>query len=689
MVDWVAARWMARLWALCATLLLLTRVSAAEDGTLHLSAVAVLGQDVPSGSGWFSCAVRLENRADTQLEGTVELTSEIPWTSGSAIVLTRAPFSLAGKGKVALELPTHGFDSSSPSLSVVARGEAGQELAKIELPEPRMAEPLLFDFNPTQTIGTGIRGKKVAVAGARLRGTYTAPMAAVGNPASNPATGDPVLPARAAGYAAVTVALAKSEQLARLKGAELEALGNWVLGGGALAVVMSRPEDFRSPVLGSLVGAGFRQIAAPKELGEVAQFIIPDDSSSRSPYYGRGQSVRVAVELGPSADVAGRLVSYAGGGLRPSPWGASASYGLGEVHLLAFDPTREAEVADGWVQHKMLDLLRHAWERQATVAFGHGQQPLDSNRASEIRKLLDPNEGARWAIAVALLMLLVYAVLAGPVNFHLASKRGKPLRALVHLPIWSGATLLAIVGLGAVSKGVEGRARRVSLIEAGAGTTRASITRYRGFYASSAAEMFVRGSAVGSVLDVFGENEGKNRILMVDRDGVRLEQVRAKPWQTVVVREDTFVTTGGGVSLVQSGPDLVVKNLLGRDLRGVLVKAPGKEIRFFERLADGESIRHADGVNVAPAWGPATTPRRRALGARGVLAKHLDGAASGLSAAWAALEAVSGHETDWWPDDVPTVVAQIDGGEGLTRDSGLRLDSDRLLIRVVGFGGLP
>jgi hypothetical protein len=38
---------------------------------------------------------------------------------------------------------------------------------------------------------------------------------------------------------------------------------------------------------------------------------------------------------------------------------------------------------------------------------------------------------------------------------------------------------------------------------------------------------------------------------------------------------------------------------------------------------------------------------------------------------------------------VPVLLAQMDGGQGKTSDSGLRLESDRLLVRVVGWGGAP
>src|SRR4030095_14005527 len=110
------------------------------------------------------------------------------------------------------------------------------------------------------------------------------------------------------------------------------------------------------------------------------------------------------------------------------------------------------------------------------------------SRLSQVRRELDPNEGTRWTIVVSALLLLAYAGLAGPLNFYLARRAGQPLRALSRLPLWSGAALCLVVVLGLLGRGVSGRARRLSLIEAGAGMTRAVATRFRGLYASSARE---------------------------------------------------------------------------------------------------------------------------------------------------------------------------------------------------------
>ena len=359
------------------------------------------------------------------------------------------------------------------------------------------------------------------------------------------------------------------------------------------------------------------------------------------------------------------------------------------MHLLAFDATKAPFVDDRWVQLKMIDLVRHSWERRSHIILPHGASALDRPSVAEVRKVLDPNEGTRWAIAVAAILLLAYAVFAGPVNFVRAARAHRPLRALVHLPIWAGSTMAVIVGLGIVSKGVSGRSRHLTVIEAGAGMGKASVTRFRGFYASSADELTVHASHRGNVLDVAGETDDTGRNVVVDRDGARLERMQAKPWQTVVVREDGFTSLGAGVSIVQDGGGTQVVNRTARDLVSVVVKIPGDDARFFPKIGDGETVVVGKGKALSKRIG------ERTYGPRDLLPlnveefeRELDDNQTRGSDGWRALEHLVYGYADWWPDDVPVLIGQVDGGEGKDSDSGLRLDRDHVLLRVIGYGGL-
>ncbi len=681
---------------LCAALLLLALASqaqapssAAGPGAVSLEAFPVLGLNAPASPGWMTFAVRLGNSGDAELAGTIELVSEVHGSGDTYRSVTRAPFSASGRSVVTVQLPSHGYGPIPPSLSVRALDARGETIAETEIPSLGLPGPLLFDLNVPSRIAPAVRGTGIPVTSRRgIRGSYGAPTVTVSSPQVNAATGDPVLPERAAGYSTATVVLVRSAQLAKLRGAELTALSDWVTAGGSLAIVVTRPEDLRGGPLEALLGGrALPTDPPPSLLGGQAFEVVPDPATGGSPHgYGAPSPSRMQ-RAAPGERVAGDLVSYQGGNLHPSSWGNSASYGLGEVHLLAFDATRELHVSDTWVRLQILSLLQHSWDRRADVIVPHAALALEEGGVREVRRQLDPNQGTRWAIAVAAFLLLLYAVLAGPVNFYWAARRGRPLRALGTLPVWAAAALALVVLLGVAAKGVRGRARHVSLIESGAGMERAAAVRFRGFYAASADRLTVRAFERGAVLDVASREDQTQRTLVLDRDGARLEEFRAKPWETVAVREDGFVSLAGGVSIrVAPDGEIAVKNRAARDLLGVLLKVPGQaEPYYFPRVKDGALVKAAEGRRLSGV--DLTAASCRALCAP-QFARDMNEASAGLGAVWMALEDLGGYEATWWPADVPVLLGQLDGGEGRTRDSGLRLDADRVLVRVVGYGGV-
>jgi hypothetical protein len=156
------------------------------------------------------------------------------------------------------------------------------------------------------------------------------------------------------------------------------------------------------------------------------------------------------------------------------------------------------------------------------------------------------------------------------------------------------------------------------------------------------------------------------------------------------VREDGFASLGAGISLISSGSEIEVKNRAARDLLAVVVRRPGGDAFYFPRIADGDSVKVSSGQKL-PRLGKMTIlggmPMRR-LDAS-VFAEKADHDAQGVSGAWRALERYVGSSSDWWPDDVPVLIAQLEGGEGKSSDSGLSIDVDRVLVRVVGWGGVP
>ena len=656
----------------------------------------MLGASSPSVDGWGELYLRLENSGDQAVNGFLELHAEPikstahGRTSSSYPLpersLSRAPFAIAGKSRVTLLLPSHSLVSRVGDVRVTAVDALGNELTSERLASLRTLDPLLFDLTEPSRMAVALNAAPMPIRRRAYGYSYGGATLTVSTPQRNPSTGELVLPDLAAGYASATLVLATGRTLSTLSPPLRDALFSWVLSGGALAVIIDRPEDVSSPWLEALAGGRVHSTAAAHQLAQIAQFSVRVDATGKSL---PGSEPHIVLQSAqPSPELAATFFGLSGPNLRVSPWGEAASYGLGEVHFLAFNPDSELGANDAWARLKISDLIRHAWERASVVALPHGEASLDDARAAGVRRVLDPNESTRWTVVVSALLLLIYAALAGPLNFFVAQRKGRPLRALLFLPVWAGLALVSIVVLGILGKGVVGRARHLTLIEAGAGMARAAVTRFRGLYGSAADDLTVR-AARGNVLDVIGEPEDITRELVVDRDGLRLERLREKPWDLQVVREDGFVNLGAGVSLVQ-GPDgtLNIKNRCARDLLSVVVNTPGRGLSYFPKIADGQTVSVEQGRrlgHVALSTSPSGAHPLSVAAFRDAVEERAKGVGNALDA----LETLAGNDVDWWPDDVPVLLAQMEGGEGKTQDSGLHLDVDRVLVRVIGYGGVP
>lgn len=672
--------------AAAALALVAPRARASGPG-LVLEATPLLGASVPDDGGWRSVRVRLENPSNELLKGSLVVETRSGFSRGTTELSSVLPFALVGKGQVSVEAPTHGFGGGGTQIRVRAQSSQGEVLAESLISGINPADALVLDLGNPSRLGPLLRNrpfpsKRGAPYGTRARLAQIAVSAALEDAAS----GDLVLPELAGGYSAATVVIGSGRDLSRLSDTELSSLANWVLSGGALALHIDRPEDFARPLVTALAGGRVERAPAAEKLARTELFVVPaDDADTARATPAPPKLVRAA----PAAETVKHLVGYRGGNLRETGWGAAATYGLGELHLLAFDPRDPTTLGDAWTRHKLVALVDHAYSRETAAVVRHSSSLPGELSIDGIRRELDPNQATRWTIVVSALLLLAYAGLAGPLNFFLAARKGRPLRALWQLPVWSLATLSIIMLLGLFGKGVRGRARRLALFDTSAGLSRAAAVRFRGFYAASSRELTVRATRREHVLDLGGTSFDIARQLTVDGDGARLTGLRTKPWQTVLVREDGFGELGGGISVVSRSGELSITNRTGRDLVGVVVRAPSGEATYIPRLKDGKSVRASDGtplgtLGYASAAGSSAVPLDS-----GRFSSTLDHDFPGLGRAWGALEPAFASDSEWWPPDVPVVLAALDGGEGKQTDSGLDVDYDRVLVRVVGEGGAP
>jgi hypothetical protein len=661
------------------------------DVAAEIAPVIGAGNTLPW--GWNQILVRIQNNGARPARGEVDVATR--QYASERVFRATAPYSVAAGASVHVRVPVR--VAAYTDLQVRVIDEVDGQVASQDIGSSGQGSVLLLDTTPASRLRAAVNEAPIAplfMPSRRAAPSSGALQLFVGQARVDPATGDVVLPDRPALYATADAVLMRTDTLARLVGAELDALAGYVLGGGTLALIPSRPEDLRNPTLVALAGG---EVALTRVAQETLREILPTPSTGSM-----GASKSIPRAPNPTDEVAQVLAGWSGGNLRPSVYGSSAAYGLGEVHLLAFDPTSRPAIDDPWAQLRVIDLARRAYDRRSTVVFRPGDEDAGHD-LNKVRQQLDPNESSRWAIGISALLLCLYAVLAGPINFSLAARKGKPLRALWHLPIYAAAAFALVVGIGIAAKGVTGRARHLTLVEAGAGMTKGAARRYRGFFASQIEDLTVRTTDASSVVStaVAAETAARRDRLLVDRDGARLVDVAALPWQTVVVREDGFASLGEGIAILpEPGGGAAVVNRTGRSLRAVVLWLPSGDARYFARVRDGERVLSSAGVDLGTtvkgrSWISLAGAGRRVggldvhdLGA-GLLSPIVEPDATGLGDAWWALEEAASEAIDWFPSGVPVLLGQLDGGEGRASDSGVRLESDRLLFRIVGFGGQP
>jgi hypothetical protein len=651
---------------------------------------SAMGKSVPA--GWNEMLVIVSNRGARPIRGEVVVSERQVVSKQSNTFTATAPFNAGAGASVHVRVPVEVSAYGELTVDVTSDGVV---LSSTRLSTHTPGGVFVVDVSEAARVRGAIGDVPVFPAytpAAASRGSGPPPAVSVSAPRFDPATGDPVLPDRAALYSAVDAVVMPSDLLTRLSGAELEALAGYVLAGGTLALSIVRPEDVRHPTVSAFAGGSVSIIGASAAVFQ--ELVLP------MPRSGPDAKV-IPFARNPTDDTLKALAGYAGGNLHGSLFGNTASYGLGEVHFLAFDPARKPALDDPWANARLVELARRGHDRRATQIFRPGAV-ASTRELPEVRKQLDPNESSRWAIGAASLLLCAYAILAGPLNFSRASKRGKPLRALWYLPLFSLLTFGVVVGIGTIAKGVYGRARHLTLVEAGAGMTQGTARRFRGFYASHAKQLTVRTSDRQSVTaTAIVESAVRKDQLMVDREGVRLVRLEALPWQTVVVREDGFASLGEGIALTRDGEaDVAVTNRTGRNLRGAILRTDAGAFHYLGRVKDGDKVG-SRGAKAMSSWkegrdweSAVQSPVRAGLlEVRRLRANELgpilDTDAPGLAEAFQAMESAAGESVDWFPAGVPVLIGQLDGGEGRTSDSGLRLESDRLLVRVVGFGGRP
>lgn len=629
-----------------------------------------------------SSELRLEakNTSGTPFRGTMRLLSD-PWNTAPHVVL-EVPFSVEAHATARLQVPIHARENG-----LTMRLELVDSAGSV-----RSTDDLRVSGASHQLVLVDVHERSPFAASFSLgrdhefRASASLVRADRDNASAASASDGWVLPNTLAGYSGASVVLLDSSTLVDLSPSHLETLAQWVEHGGTVAFIVSRPGDLQHAKMKRLVGENVT--AAPVTAATVNRVRALDDSfRSTDPVQRPRMPTPFSIDHVRS--------DFAGGGSRPSPFGAFVPRGLGSVVLLAFDPN-EPDVADQpFTRQKVYDLLVEAQDRSRAVLSSPStaESPLYATHA--LRKALDPNEHFRFGLAFAAGLLCIYAILVGPVLFMRAKKRGSALAPYLVAPVLSGATFMAIIATGSISRGLSGGVRRITLSEQASGDDRGSEVVYRGFYPPSSSNMRVAAAKPGALLDLglsdadaIGDEtlewNGLGKGAVDPGAPMAFNDVRTRPWRTFIAREFSRYETKGSVTLEYTGSDVKVINRTAETIHNAFVSIPHNGVYYLGRdVEPGATLSaHAGTFLFGTVQGRVTALREYDLENALPAAKR-----ASFRRAWGAIDELK-TSSNAWPAERPVLIGELDrplsGETPKTTDSGLTVRSATFLLRVVG-----
>lgn len=481
----------------------------------------LFGEGTLTSDGYSAVLVTLENVSGADLGGELDLRVET-YADHAARHVAHLDLPRAATRQVVMTLfvdanASHVSARYSDGARLLGRGNAsvsyaGGARSVVVLGDPPRLRGALLELDASDSTLTGPRQVRAPVGVVRFD-----------------AAGDPMLPAEVAAWSTVRLLVASAPVLARASAAQRSVIADWLRSGGRLLVFPRSAHD--------LDGAWLRELAGPvgAEQSSARTLLVPDD----------------VVHFALSCSESQRTESF----------GCSAPVGFGRVFLASYDGASPAAIETG-VPRELVRSVYEPFDDQPTsvLPFGRGRDDVTqmdyytgAPSFGSLRVALDPNEGFRPALILVAIVLLLYVIVVGPINFRWVQKKNRPALALVTTPLAALACLALLLVVGYVGKGVSMRYRRFELVEAVEGERRAPARRYTGLFSTRPGSFDLPGterSEIAHRIDGGGERGPVHR-----HEGGRviLSDFRAGLWETVFLREDRVVDLGGAIRFERDG----------------------------------------------------------------------------------------------------------------------------------------
>jgi hypothetical protein len=191
-------------------------------------------------------------------------------------------------------------------------------------------------------------------------------------------------------------------------------------------------------------------------------------------------------------------------------------------------------------------------------------------------------------------MLVLFALLIGPVNFILVKKLGRPSLLLVSVPAIALITSLGLVAYGVLSQGLDVKVVTRSFTLLDQRLHRASTVELRNLFAGGSPGPGMR-PAEGSTCFVNGMHDWRDELLAIDQSDGTLLGADYLPVRRPV--SHALLSDGaarGRLEVAVDGGELTITNGLGARVETLLLRAAdGGYLRLLQPLEDGARARLA------------------------------------------------------------------------------------------------
>lgn len=573
---------MMRLVALACLLVAAPAVAQTRPDPVRVEVGALFGEGMLLGQSYTPVLVTLENRTQRDLAGELDVRTE-SYDGGHErhVVPIDLPAGQTRQANLTLYVgPVRNRVSARYVVGGRALGRGAENVTfngaqgVVVLGDPPRLRGALLDLDVEEALPHGPRQVRVQVGAVSM----------------DARSGDPLLPEEPAGWASVKLLVASAHVLARVSDAQREAMADWLRTGGRLLVLPRSAAELDAPFLRELAGTVG---AEPSRAGSA---LVPEGVAHLALSCSEGQRVE--------------------------SFGCSAPVGLGRVYLASYDAMSAASIETG-VPRELVRSVYAAAETGPALAFARGYDSLDhdayyggASSFGALRATLDPNEGFRPALVLAALVLLLYVVVIGPINFGWVQRKNRPVLALITTPLAALGCMIVLLVVGYIGKGVSMRYRRFEVVELVEGQERAPARRYTGLYSTRPGSFDLPLTPRGEVAQRIDGGRQSGPTYVHDGSGVRLADFRAGLWETVFLREDRIVDLGGAIRFERDGRRLsAVVNDSPHALANAFVVDSGGELYRVGDVAAGTSstIPRASTVSVLGSWYAAAETIRHAM----------------------------------------------------------------------------